>query len=173
MPSEIREIRQLTPDDSDSLISLLAESHKFEPLLSQELPLNDPALNEEWVKARLTKDSELEKAFIIGAFVDELKGMVAFYRERPGKLQHRAVLWGLYVDHNFRRKGIGAALLRHALKQASECDGLEQMHLYVPTSCRAAITLFEHTGFESCGFEPQALKTPLGYADRIHMMMLL
>lgn len=173
MPSEIREIRTLQPEDSDSLIALLQEAHKYEPLVSLETPQSDPTLDQERVKARLAEADDRGRGFVFGAFVDELKGMLGFYRERPAKLQHRAVLWGLYVDYHFRRKGIGSALLRTALKQAQTCAGLEQMHVFVPTSCRAAITMLEHNGFESCGFEPQALKTPLGYADRIHMMSII
>jgi ribosomal protein S18 acetylase RimI-like enzyme len=114
----------------------------------------------------------LERSRIFGALDNgNLAGVAGWYRMSGDKLAHRGALWGMYVRPVARGKGLGAALVRRVLGDAS--GQVEQMHLTVVSSNGPAQRLYERMGFASYGIEPRALKVDGSYFDEIMMVRQL
>jgi ribosomal-protein-alanine acetyltransferase len=58
------------------------------------------------------------------------------------------------VEPTLRRRGLGRALLRRSLEEASAA-GLDVVHLEVRASNRAALSLYEGHGFQPVGVRPR------------------
>ena len=109
---------------------------------------------------------------IFGAFDNEerLIGMLGFSRETRPKRAHVGSLWSMYVLPEFRRLGIGSALLDSALSHALELS-LRQIVLTLTANNLAASTLYRSRGFERFGFERNALLIDGIYFDREHLVL--
>jgi len=106
-----------------------------------------------------------DNAFVLGAFLPDLGGMVGLVREHGQKRAHKAFIWGMYVAPEARGQGIGRSLMTAALARAAQLPGLEQIHLDVVSTNAAATTLYRSLGFISYGTEPHALKLGDHYVD--------
>jgi ribosomal protein S18 acetylase RimI-like enzyme len=111
----------------------------------------------------------LARSTVFGAFDHgDLVGVAGWYRLNGDKLGHRGALWGMYVRPGARGKGLGAALVRRVLDDAS--GQVEQLHLTVTTTNGPARRLYERAGFASYGVEPRALKFDGAYIDEVLMV---
>ncbi len=110
---------------------------------------------------------------IFGAFDDteRLIGMLGFSRESRPKRAHIGSLWSMYVLPEFRRRGIGAALLDEALSHARQLGGLRQLILTVTVNNLAACSLYRSRGFERFGLERDALCIDGEYFDEEHLAL--
>jgi ribosomal protein S18 acetylase RimI-like enzyme len=110
---------------------------------------------------------------IFAAFddTDKLIGMLGFSRESRLKRSHIGSLWSMYVLPEFRRQGVGAALLDEALSHARQLDGLRQIILTVTTNNLAALSLYRSRGFERFGLERNALFFDGTYFDEEHLAL--
>lgn len=111
--------------------------------------------------------------FVLGAFTaqDELVGIVTFVRESSLKTAHKGNIYGMYVSHENRGKGIGKLLLRELIARARAHDGLEQINLTVVSTNAAAKKLYQSVGFETYGVERNALKSGGQYFDEDWMAL--
>jgi ribosomal protein S18 acetylase RimI-like enzyme len=107
-----------------------------------------------------------DDAFFLGAWMSTFVGCVRFLRAEGRKDRHKASIYGMYVAPEARGQGIGRALLRETLAHAAALPGLEQIHLDVVTTNRAAVALYRSFGFVTYGTEPHSLKLDDGrYLD--------
>ena len=97
--------------------------------------------------------------------------MATFIRESGLKEKHKGRIYGVYVCSEFRRKGIGRALLANILEALWRDSTLEQILLAVTASQSAARELYRSFGFESYGTEPRALKVGSTYIDEDRMIL--
>ncbi|MDB5813627.1 MAG: family N-acetyltransferase [Rhodocyclales bacterium] len=110
----------------------------------------------------------------MGAFENgELVGLIALGREDKKNLEHKAMIWGMYVSPKARGKGIGKALLREALSLAQSVPGIQQVNLCVNADNAVALGLYESVGFKAFGREPGAMLINGELHDEIHMYMRL
>jgi ribosomal protein S18 acetylase RimI-like enzyme len=108
----------------------------------------------------------------LGAFEGgKLVGMATFIREAGQKEMHKGRIYGVYVCSEFRRRGIGRALLANILEALREDSSLEQVLLAVATCQNAARELYRSFGFETYGTEPRALKVGSKYIDEDYMIL--
>lgn len=122
-------------------------------------------------RIRHTKDQ-----FTLGCFDDSntLVGIVNFVRENMLKTAHKGNIYGMYIDPQFRGRGLGKALLFALIERATkECEGLEQIHLTVVSKNESAKRLYTTMGFEIYGVEPHALKFDGHYFDEDLMVLRL
>lgn len=83
---------------------------------------------------------------------------------QPGpRLDHCGTV-GMGVHPAYRRRGVGAAILRLA-ESAAAAAGVWNLHLHVRAFNRAAIALYEQAGFRRVGVLEQAARVGDGYAD--------
>jgi ribosomal protein S18 acetylase RimI-like enzyme len=119
---------------------------------------------------RLTEDAFARRIpaappdVILGAFQSSneatpaLVGILGFHVYTHDKQRHKAGLWGMYVRQAWRRQGIAAALLAHAIEHARSTPGIEMVQLTVAVGNRAARGLYDEMGFVVYGLEKRALK---------------
>ena len=121
-------------------------------------------------EARLAADGDTA---MWGAFVDgALAGGIGLMRERRLKNRHKADVVAMYVIPEYARRGIGRALLEHAIAYAHDA-GIEQLTLTVTQGNAAARELYAAAGFVTLGVEPRAIKVVDQYFAKEHMILFL
>lgn len=109
-------------------------------------------------KNRFESNVTHKYSFIMGAFDgEELVGMVGFLKLEKIKIQHKGIIWGMFVKPNMQGHGIGSELMTKLLEKAAQIDHLQQINLDVNAENQAAIHLYEKMGFTSFGMEKNAL----------------
>lgn len=107
---------------------------------------------------------------VLGAFEDgSLVGIVGLQRERPRKLAHKAVIWGVYVTPARRKHGIGRRLLKYALEHAASMPGLRQVVLGANAANDATLALYTAVGFKPFGVERGFMLVDGVLQDEVHM----
>lgn len=106
---------------------------------------------------------------IFGAFsAERIVGMVGFYQESGEKFEHKGVLWGMYVNRDFRNAGVGNDLVSAVLSHAK--DLVDLVSLAVVTENASAIALYKKMGFQTYGVEVRALKIGEQYLSETLMV---
>jgi len=155
-------IRVITEADVDAFRALRLRALAEEPEAFGASAEEFAATSLPDVAKRLQRTDD---AFVLGAFLPDLVGMVGLVREHGQKRAHKAFIWGMYVAPEARGQGIGRSLMTEALARAARLPGLEQLHLDVVSTNAAAIALYCSLGFTSYGTEPHALKLGDHYVD--------
>ena len=125
-----------------------------------------------WWLRRMADPSGLSQAF--GAFVgDELVGTVAVEYSAKPKTRHSALVIGMYVQPDSRRRGAGVRLMHAAIAAARARPGILTLRLTVTEGNEPALRLYESVGFLAWGVEPMAIHTPSGYRGKVHMALPL
>ncbi|MEH2257458.1 GNAT family N-acetyltransferase [Nostoc sp.] len=104
--------------------------------------------------------------FILGCFEDKkLIGIVAFHQELRIKLRHKAYISSMYVQQEYRRKGIGKLLLNELIEKAKAINEVELLLLDIVKSNFSAKQLYLLLGFEIYGIKEMAYKSNHQYFD--------
>lgn len=104
---------------------------------------------------------------------DQLVGMVGCLREKKNQQDHIMKIVSLYVTPKFRGQGLGRKLLKKALKFAQENKNITKIELGVITKQKAAIKLYQSSGFVEIGIQKRALKIDENYYDESLMELYL
>ncbi|MBN3896753.1 MAG: GNAT family N-acetyltransferase [Nostoc sp. NOS(2021)] len=104
--------------------------------------------------------------FILGCSEDkELIGIVAFQQESRIKLRHKAYISSMYVQQEYRGKGIGKLLLNELIERAKAINEVEILLLDIVKSNFLAKQLYLSLGFQIYGIEKMAYKFNNQYFD--------
>jgi ribosomal protein S18 acetylase RimI-like enzyme len=165
-PAEQIEIRRLTAEDAQAYYGLRLEALEREPLAFGESSEEHRSITIESIGKRLGSNEEGAEALVLGAFTeDAFVGMAGLARFTGPKKRHKAMIWGVYVKPEWRRKGIARVLLTEIVERAKAIPGIEQITLSVATEQSAAKKLYESLGFQDYGREPRTLKVGDRYVD--------
>ena len=100
------------------------------------------------------------------------RGVLCLGPLRGPQEQHKAFIWGMYVQADVRGRGFASELLQTALDVAAK--QVEQVMLTVAASNRSALNFYRRAGFEEYGREPRALKlADNSYEAEILMVKML
>lgn len=115
----------------------------------------------------------LESNWVIGGWLNGsvLAGTVGLAVPSAHKLQHKGILWGVYVCPEARGTGLAKELLRQLVAQAR--TQVEEVLLTVAASNIAARDLYKNFGFKEYGLEHRALKIDGRYYDEVLMALPL
>ena len=158
------QVRRLSASDAVSYRALRLDGLRAHPEAfgaSWEEEVTQPLT---WFANRLDQD------IIFGgelAGTLDLRGVVGFYVLDSAKQRHKGVLWGMFVQPDVRRTGLGPSLVARVLEHAMQT--VEEVRLTVVATNKAAVRLYERAGFEQYGLERRALKIGDEYHDEVLM----
>jgi GNAT superfamily N-acetyltransferase len=105
---------------------------------------------------------------IVGAFDgDVLIGIGGITREARDKLEHKAVLWGMFVAPDAAGRGTGQAIVEALIAEAQ--GFVRSLHLTLVANNDRARLLYERCGFTIYGREPQSVRQGDTYVDELLM----
>ena len=114
----------------------------------------------------------LESMLMLGGWRgDQLCGTAGCFVHEGLKTQHKGSIVGVYVHPDARGSGMGQALIRELIAQAT--GRLDTLLLTVTASNTAAQALYRKLGFEVYGREPRSLKIDGQFYDEILMALQL
>jgi ribosomal protein S18 acetylase RimI-like enzyme len=168
------EIRRLTSADGTAFREIRLRALRERPdafLVSAEEEEREPPTA--WTD-RLREKERTRDDVILGALLNHrLVGTVGYFRERFEKTRHRAVVWGMYVAPEARRKGVGRALLDVAIRDLKSLGDVDVVHLSVIATNVAARALYRTAGFAVWGLDRAAWKVGDGWLDEEVMTLRL
>ncbi|MFB9325180.1 GNAT family N-acetyltransferase [Paenibacillus aurantiacus] len=165
-------IRLLTVGDAEGYRALRLRALREHPeafLSTYEAEVARP------IEATSAKLAPETGKFTLGAFdaSGRLAGVATLVRETNPKIAHKANVYAVYVAPEARGNRVGQSLLQALIAKARACDGVEQLHLTVMASNKAAVRLYASVGFVAYGTEPRAMKIDGSYYDDQHMVLVL
>jgi ribosomal protein S18 acetylase RimI-like enzyme len=104
---------------------------------------------------------------------DRLVGMIVVVFNDRIKTKHVADIFGVYVNKEYRNRGIGKKLIEGALKIIKRNLNVTKIKLTVNPEQSSAIRLYERFGFESVGRLKNELKVHGRFYDELIMEKLL
>ena len=132
-------LRPLGKEDADELADLFARAAEEDLERFRSNP-TDRQVVEEWVQ-----DLDLSKVFPTVVLAnDRIIGDATLHF--GSKFQRHLGWLRLFLDREFRRRGIGTLMIRAAIDIARRV-GLHQLIAFVPTDQPQVIKAFEHLGF--------------------------
>ncbi|WP_414516494.1 N-acetyltransferase family protein [Nostoc sp. PCC 9305] len=104
--------------------------------------------------------------FILGCFEDKnLIAIVAFNQESRIKLWHKAYISSMYVQQQYRGKGVGKLLINELIERAKAISEVEILLLDIVKNNVLAKSLYLSLGFQIYGTEKRAYKYKNQYFD--------
>ncbi len=121
---------------------------------------------------RFTKRITKPNSYTFGAFEEkQLAGICNISFQPRKKMNHRAELFSMYVEPDFRSKGIGKALIERTIQSAHERKTVQQIYLTVVSSNKTAKSMYDSFGFKTYGIDRQAMRYNCKFYD--HELMVL
>jgi ribosomal protein S18 acetylase RimI-like enzyme len=145
-------IAALTPDDWRELKTLRLEAFRSEPAAFSTS--YDEALartDEEW-RDQL---ADPRRVVLLAWASQRPVGMVGAYRGADDGGQSIAIVFGMYVNREFRRQGVGRGLLASLIDLVSGFPEIATIRLWVTEEQESARRLYESAGFQIVGQEVQ------------------
>ena len=166
------QIRQAQTKDAAKLrhylLRLMSETDHNSPTLPGEFQRTV----EEQEKILQAFSNEQNSCYFLAEIDSELVGELNLRGYQRAALQHGCFL-GMSVTSQYRRKGIGQALLAQALAWAESLERIERVDLAVLATNIGAIKLYQENGFIEEGRRKHFVKLPSGYVDDILMVKFL
>lgn len=169
--AEPTEIRRIEPADAATWHALRKRAVREHPDAFLTSFAEEQSTPLEAVAARLAVP--IEDVFVLGAFLSEtLVGTLGVYRQTHEKGRYRALVWGVYVADEARRRGVARALFEAAI-DLSRRLGVERLTLAVKTDNTPARSLYVALGFVTWGIERDAFRVDGVPIDEEHMDLVL
>jgi len=164
-------VRQATSGDTDWYLelvrSLVAEPDSQIPLRPDELFRTPEQQMELFGAASVRGD-----VFLIAEWNGIRVGEVNLRRGSRDAFKHSAVL-GISVAREWRGRGIGSALMQHAMEWASTKGSIRRIELYVYATNARAIRLYDRFGFQVEGRRKGAVRVGDHFVDDLLMAYLV
>jgi GNAT superfamily N-acetyltransferase len=147
-------IRNLMPEDAPAFRELRLEALASSPEAFGSSYEEEVHLPIETIRSRIPISGPNA---IFGAFAGEhLVGMAGFAVYDRVKASHKGIMWGVYVQPDWRGHGLGRKLVQHVIDQASR--HVLMLEAAVGLSNDSARRTYHSLGFKPYGIERKALR---------------
>jgi ribosomal protein S18 acetylase RimI-like enzyme len=164
-------IRTLAPDDASRFKAMRVLAATVSPTAILLTRAEEERRSIEEVMARI--ECTATQA-VFGAFDgDTLVGITGLRREALVQANHKATIWGVFVDPAQRGKGLARALLNAATSHASQAWNCAQLILCVNAENTPAKQLYQSMGFITFGVEPSSMQVDGRFYDEALMIKKL
>lgn len=162
-------ITRLTPTDAAAYRGLILQAYALHPDAFTTSATERKGFPLSWWENRLAPGDEA-KEVVFGAWeAGALVGLAGLSFEPREKARHKATLFGMYVDAQYRSLGLGRQLVAAALDYARSRNGTQLVQLTVTEGNAAATGLYMSLGFVPFGTEPFAVRVGSAYVSKVHM----
>ncbi len=162
-------IERLTPPFAEQYRALMLQAYADHPDAFTSSAAERAALPLAWWVQRLGTDPDARE-LVIGAVEDgQLLGVAGLSFEPREKAAHKATLFGMFVAHADRGRGLGRQLVEAALACARARAGTRLVQLTVTDGNHGAEALYRHCGFVPFGLEPLAVAVNGEFVSKLHM----
>jgi ribosomal protein S18 acetylase RimI-like enzyme len=159
-------IVRLTSNDVERFRTVRLEGLRNDPDGFRYEVMEDEAIGAAAWAARLDRDH------VVAAEQDGvILGVGGFSRVAGQKLEHKALIWGMYVRPEARGTGVADAIMRALIEHAR--GRVRQLQLTVMSNNGRARAFYERHGFVLYATEPQAVRQGTEYRDESSMWLLL
>ncbi len=165
-------LRRLVPSDARAYRALMLEAYGLYPEAFTSSVAEREQLPTEFWAARLAADvpGAPARELVIGAWIGEvLAGVAGLSFETRDKVRHKANLFGMVVQAQFRGHKLGKQLVDAALNEARNRPGVRLVQLTVTQGNGVAQALYRGCGFVEFGLEPLAVALSDGFVSKLHM----
>ena len=133
--------------------------------------------SEQFLRGQIKKESNRFVLAILDDNGSDICAMGGFFRRKGKKLEHKGVIWGVYVSPSKRGKGLAALLMQGLIDRVKSDIAVEAIQLTVSEGNEPAMRLYERLGFKAYGREERALrissKESAVYLDEVMMELRL
>ena len=166
-------IREAVPDDAAPFLilikSIVAEHpHVDMPFAPDEYDMTAEAIADWMIKANASENS----TFLIAEANEQVIGTLICHGGRLRAERHSTSL-SIYVHQDWRDRGVGHALMQHAIDWAKRTGIIERIHLEVYARNQRGVHLYEKFGFEIEGRTRRTYYQGGEYIDMLMMGLLL
>lgn len=162
------QVVRLTSADVDRFREVRLAGLRSDPHGFRYSEAEDAAIDSSVWRARLERD------FVVAALregIDEIVGVGGFSRFEGEKLEHKGLIWGMYVRPAARGGGAADAIMRSLIAHARTQVRLVQ--LTVMSDNARARAFYERHGFVVYATEPQAVRQGDEFCDESSMWLSL
>ena len=152
-------MKNLNQSDFDEYYRVRLQSLEQYPVAYSSMPKFFIESSKE-MHLSLLKDSGSESDFYLKGFFlrQRLVGLIGMKPETRECVNHKASMWGFYVDPEFQGQGIGEQLLDQFITDAIHSKIIRSIRLVVPENSKKAISLFKKKKFEIYGLEKNGIR---------------
>lgn len=163
-------VMRLTPHHAPAYRALMLEAYAQHPDAFTSSVAEREALPLTWWEQRLSTLAQAHEV-VFGAFQKGLLvGAAGLTLETREKARHKATLFGMVVQTQCQRAGLGQWLVQAALDHARSSPAVRQVLLTVTQGNDRAQALYARNGFVPFGVEPDAVAVGDGYVAKVHML---
>lgn len=141
-------IREAQPDDAEAFLAhmkrLITEPGNFIPKMPADY---NPTVEQVYNNIAANYVALPNWALFVVEDEDKIIASLSLHGGRQIDDQNVAVL-SIYIENNYRRKGLGRRLMEHAIAWSRQNNLVDQINLEVSSDNTPAISLYEKLGFK-------------------------
>lgn len=160
---------QITPERWIEYKELRLKALKDNPLAFDSSPEDEEQLSEEEWKEKLAEENDFK------VFIEDNRRLIAKMEvewDKRAKVRHIAEVYGVYIDPQYRGKGLGKMLMDAVEKLAPQHD-IKKLWLDVVVTQAPAMGLYRKLGFREIGRTEMSIQVDGAYHDKLLMEKIL
>jgi ribosomal protein S18 acetylase RimI-like enzyme len=163
------EIEIIGPDQWQGYREIRLKSLKTDPTAFGRSYEEEVNFSEEDFRKKLAVSNRFT---YIAKVNDKIIALVASSLEQAGNVRHTAEIHGVFVDPDFRNRGVGFKLMKRVLDDLYQNSITSRVILSANNENIPAIKMYEKLGFVKCGLGTKQTKVNGRYYDGIQMELI-
>ena len=165
--------RRLTPADAPAFAALRRAAIVESPWAFLGAPGDDSGSDASVIAERIANPENVIVAIDHESDASRLVAVAGVFRMPRLKQRHRAGIWGVYCEPEFRGRGYGRAVVGAAVEVARSWPGVKIVGLAVSSRSPRVRAMYESLGFVYWGTEPDTIEIDGQCADDDYLCLRL